>query len=342
MPLRGSRHKDTVQHQPILQRTMMARVRIRAIADTRYSFTAQFLRGGAIFARRAHEIERTRSKRKQTSLTNCNPNMSHASWARSRKRQRPWHFTHTYYSRPSHVLPPIPGHSRVSNRVSDWGKPGIDMLADIQVKKAKPGAKPYKMVDGSGLHLFVTPAGGKHWRYRYEFDGKEKLLRIASVSITDVRTTRDEAKVTLRAGRDPNRAKRLERAVTTTTDSETFEVLAREWHGLNKAEWTKIHAADVINSLERDVFPELGAFPIREITAPMVLSALEAAWGMPSTRQRSVFRRMRCGFGAIARNNPATKWPGEACFIRVLEPVRFRIDEGCHLEETESDRARNE
>jgi hypothetical protein len=48
------------------------------------------------------------------------------------------------------------------------------VLIDTQVKAAKKADKPYKMKDSGGLHLFVSTAGGKLWRYRYEFGGKEK------------------------------------------------------------------------------------------------------------------------------------------------------------------------
>ncbi|MBN8498093.1 MAG: DUF4102 domain-containing protein [Candidatus Accumulibacter sp.] len=45
-------------------------------------------------------------------------------------------------------------------------------LTDTTVRNAKPGAKPVKL----GLFLIVTAAGGKWWRFRYSFEGKEKLL----------------------------------------------------------------------------------------------------------------------------------------------------------------------
>jgi hypothetical protein len=72
-------------------------------------------------------------------------------------------------------------------------------------------------------------------------------------------------RATKRAGRNPSVAKRLKRANVATDDSATFEVLAREWHRLNKSRWTPVHADDTIHSLERDVFPEIGALPVREI-----------------------------------------------------------------------------
>jgi integrase len=130
------------------------------------------------------------------------------------------------------------------------------------------------MADGGGLHLFVTPAGGKHWRYRYEFEGREKVLSIGpypSVSITKARDARNGAKSTLRTGRDPSVAKRVERAKVSADDSVTFELIAREWYNLNKSKWTPVHADDVIHSLERDVFPAIGSLPLKEITPSIVL-----------------------------------------------------------------------
>ena len=44
------------------------------------------------------------------------------------------------------------------------------MLTDAQIRKAKAATKPYKLTDEGGLHLYVTPAGGKLWRLRYEFE----------------------------------------------------------------------------------------------------------------------------------------------------------------------------
>ena len=49
-------------------------------------------------------------------------------------------------------------------------------LTDIAIKKAKPVAKAYRLADSGGLFLFVTPAGGKSWRWKYLVDGKQKLM----------------------------------------------------------------------------------------------------------------------------------------------------------------------
>lgn len=45
------------------------------------------------------------------------------------------------------------------------------------MRNAKPGAKPIKLFDERGLFLLVTPTGGKWWRFRFMFDGKESCYR---------------------------------------------------------------------------------------------------------------------------------------------------------------------
>ncbi len=54
-------------------------------------------------------------------------------------------------------------------------------LTDTAVKKAKPEAKLYKMADGGGMFLLVQLNGGKWWRLKYRFGGKEKLLSFGQV-----------------------------------------------------------------------------------------------------------------------------------------------------------------
>lgn len=151
------------------------------------------------------------------------------------------------------------------------------MLTDAAIRKSKPSDKPYKLPDGAGLHLFVSPAGGKSWRFRYEFDGKEKLLTLGKypvMGLADARSARDEAKTILREGRDPSVAKKHRKLASVREAGETFEVMARDWHKTNRLRWSDIHASDILTSLERDAFPSLGGIPVRDVTVPMVLSVL--------------------------------------------------------------------
>ncbi len=198
-------------------------------------------------------------------------------------------------------------------------------LSDLAVRKAKPAAKAYKLTDGSGLHLYVSPSGGKLWRLRYERGGKEQLLSLGpypDVSLADARETRDTARQALRRGDDPALIKRSGRVHAAKQETETFEAMAREWHQLQKPGWTPIHTLDVLNSLERDVFPAIGKSPIRKITAPEVLAVVRAVEGRGSVETaRRLRQRMSAVFGfamatARADQDPAAPIKG------VLAPLR--------------------
>jgi integrase len=168
------------------------------------------------------------------------------------------------------------------------------MLTDTQIRKAKAADKPYKLADGAGLHLFVSAAGGKLWRYRYEFGGKEKLLSLGpypALSLLDARAARDTAKAALRSGRDPSIAKRLHKTAVAKDGANTFESIAREWYDLQKPTWVARHASDVITSLERDVFPTLGALPIKDITATDVLGLMRQIEGRDAKETASRIRQ---------------------------------------------------
>lgn len=151
------------------------------------------------------------------------------------------------------------------------------MLSDAKVRAAKPRPKSYKLSDANRLFLLVTPSGGKLWRYGYAYDGKQKTLAFGAypqVSLSDARVKRDEAAGLLAEGHDPNVVKKLKVEATMEAARLTFEKVAREWHENAKAQWASVHSADVIRSLERDVFPTIGELPIGQLTPPLILGVL--------------------------------------------------------------------
>lgn len=151
------------------------------------------------------------------------------------------------------------------------------MLSDAKVRAAKPRPKSYKLSDANRLYLLVTPSGGKLWRYSYYYDGKQKTLAFGAypqLSLSDARLKRDEAASHLAEGHDPNVVKKLKIEAVIEAARLTFEKVAREWFENAKAQWASIHAGDVIRSLERDVFPTIGALPIGQLTPPLVLAVL--------------------------------------------------------------------
>jgi integrase len=199
------------------------------------------------------------------------------------------------------------------------------LLTDAKVRAAKPRAKPYKLTDANRLYLLVTPSGGKLWRWNYDYDGKQKSMAFGAyplVSLADARSKRDEACAVLCEGRDPNVAKRLRLEENIEAGRQTFERVAREWYGNARSQWASIHAADIIRSLERDVFPTIGDVPIAQLTPPIVLAVLREieARGAIETAKR-VRQRISAVFvygiaKGIVQADPAEK------LGKVLKPLR--------------------
>ena len=152
----------------------------------------------------------------------------------------------------------------------------IAPLTDTKVKKIKLDGKPRKLFDGGGLFLLVTPSGGKLWRLKYRFGGTEKLLTVGTypqTSLAEARQKRDDARVLLEKGIDPGDTKKAQKAAE-VQETETFEVIAREWHTKFSLSWAQSHGSKIIRRLELYVFPWLGNRAIRSITAPELLAAL--------------------------------------------------------------------
>ncbi len=147
-------------------------------------------------------------------------------------------------------------------------------LNDKICKNALSREKTYKLFDGGGLYLEVTPRGSKLWRMKYRFMNKAKKLSIGEypiITLAEARTQRDQAKRLLANGLDPSATKKETKIARSQDGANTFEVIAREWHALKSPEWSQVNSKTVIDRLERDVFPILGRYPIKLITHKMIL-----------------------------------------------------------------------
>ncbi|WP_338030752.1 tyrosine-type recombinase/integrase [Entomobacter blattae] len=152
-------------------------------------------------------------------------------------------------------------------------------MNDLKIRSAKSEVKTYRLRDTAGLFLQISPTGLKTWYWRYKIGGKEKTYTIGrypTISLADARKERDLARDTLKQGKDPSIEKKLNRLNTLNRNFDTFETVAREWHASRLPLWTARHTQDVIRSLERDVFPLIGPIPIADLTAPIILSVLQA------------------------------------------------------------------
>lgn len=152
----------------------------------------------------------------------------------------------------------------------------ITPLSEVKVRNSKSHGNAYKLFDGGGLFLLVTPSGGKLWHFKYRFDKKEKKLTFGTyheISLADARGQRDEARRQIAHGIDPGAVRKAQKQAE-TEETETFEVIAREWHTKFTPTWTPGHANTIMGRLERDLFPWIGKCPIAEIKAPELLAVL--------------------------------------------------------------------
>jgi integrase len=196
-------------------------------------------------------------------------------------------------------------------------------LSDTAIRKAKAREKSYKLYDENNLFLLVHPKaddkGGKYWRLKYRYAGKERVLALGvypEVTLAEARDKRDAARRLLRDGIDPSQKKRQDRRQARVDAENSFEVVAREWHAKQRPSWTKDHAERVLVSIEKDVFPRLGSRPIVQITAPEILDvlrvvekrqALDVA-GRVRQRVNAVFRYAI--HSGILTHNPAADLAG--------------------------------
>ena len=164
-------------------------------------------------------------------------------------------------------------------------------LNDRQIKHSKPKDKPYKLTDGNGLYLHITPAGGKLWRLKYRIDGKEKTLSIGKyphLSLVEAREAAENARKMKAQGIDPSLAKQQAKAERQAALLNTFEHIARDWHQNNISRWKPNHAQRIMRYLEKDVFPYIGSSPIQELRVAHIKQVLDAitARGVAETAEK--------------------------------------------------------
>ncbi|MCE3255717.1 MAG: hypothetical protein K0R25_1211 [Rickettsiaceae bacterium] len=151
-------------------------------------------------------------------------------------------------------------------------------LTDIKVKNAKPTDKQYKIADSEGMYLLVHPNGGKYWRLKYKFLGKEKTLALGTyptLSLAEARDKRFDARKQIANGVDPLQEKRQKKFEQYINAENSFENVAREWHQKNYAKWKPRHAHYILKRLEADIFPAIGSRPIGEIKTPELLATIQ-------------------------------------------------------------------
>lgn len=193
-------------------------------------------------------------------------------------------------------------------------------LTDAKIKAAGAKAKTYRLTDGDGMYLEISPSGSKYWRLKYRINRKEKRLALGvypAVTLKSAREKRDEARQLVAAGVDPSAMRRRDKRAAQAASENSFEVVAKEWVS-KQGKWSPGHVDRVLSSFTRDVFPKIGRQPIATITPTELLEgvlrpverrgALDVA-SRVLQRCSSVFR-YAIQTGRLEGHNPATELRG--------------------------------
>ncbi len=196
----------------------------------------------------------------------------------------------------------------------------MSKLTAMQVRSAKTKEKPYKLVDGQGMHLHISPTGMRTWRYRFKIAGKESTFTLGEypqMSLEKARIARQEAREQVKAGKNPAQQRRADKQAAKEKDEadksrndNTFEVVALEWIGQQRGRWSKDHADAVLATLKADVIPSIGRHPVDIIQPPMILLILRAIESRGALEiARKVLQRMNAIFRYAVQTGRATYNP---------------------------------
>ena len=146
-------------------------------------------------------------------------------------------------------------------------------LIDSNIRGFIAPAKPCKLYDGDGLYLLVNPSGSKLWRFKYQYEGKEKLISLGAypaVSLKAARAKRDAARAQLGAGENPS----AQRQAAAAACANTFEIVAREYLEQESKRLGAVTIRDNTWRLNTFLVPVLGSRPIDKIEALELLQVL--------------------------------------------------------------------
>lgn len=168
-------------------------------------------------------------------------------------------------------------------------------LSNTAILNAKPSEKPYKLYDSEGLFMQVTPNGGKWWRFKYRFEGKEKLLSFGTypeVSLADARQRRDSSRKLLAEDPpiDPSVKRKDDIIKNKLNSSNSFELVARDWWQSYMKSKAESHKQKVMRRFELYLFPWIGSKPISQITSPQLLEPIKRieSLNIPETARRTL------------------------------------------------------
>jgi hypothetical protein len=183
------------------------------------------------------------------------------------------------------------------------------------IEAARPRSTAYRLSDSGGLLLIVKPTGAKVWAVRLTIDGRRRDMGLGGYPTVSLREARDRAVAARKLaadGTDPihDRERRIRdrevaRKAALEAGARTFQATALAYIAAETPSWKNVRTATLWRtSLERWVFPKLGAMPVADIQRADLLRAIDVVWRSRPATGRKILRRI----GAVLRYAAAHGW----------------------------------
>ena len=201
-------------------------------------------------------------------------------------------------------------------------------LTDTAIRTAKSTDKAVKLFDGGGLYLEIAPSGGKWWRLKYRFQGKEKRISLGTyptVSLKDARERREQAKRLIEQGIDPSNQRKEAKAAAAAIEQEqntTFEAVARDWFSKKRNAWTPGHQKKILSRLENQLFPILGDKLFPALEPADFLTAIQKAESRGAIETAHRLAQLCGQVSRYARIVGLTRYDVAAGLTEALTPVQ--------------------
>lgn len=215
-------------------------------------------------------------------------------------------------------------------------------LTAKQVDKLIRDAQPGATADGDGLYLKIGPTGAASWQFRYQINGKRRMMGLGActvLTLADAREKAGEVRRLAKKGIDPLEARKAEEEAKKAAEaaskaaSTTFSDAAGEYIEAHRAGWRNAkHAQQWANTLAQYVYPEFGDKPVGEICTEDVLGALKPIWSAKPETANRVRNRIELVLDAARAKGLATginpaAWRGH---LDKLLPKRSKASRGHH------------
>lgn len=171
------------------------------------------------------------------------------------------------------------------------------LLTDRDVRNAKAGEKQYRISDGDGLVLWISPTGAKSWQLRYRLNGKEQMATLGKLdrlSLAEARIKANKQRKLADEGHHLTTVKRTAKLQRKTDAENTFGTLAEAWvaRESRRMQWTQDYRVEVEASL-RNHLSALDSIPVTKVTAALVAPMLLAVERTAPHMVEKLRRRLR-------------------------------------------------